>query len=691
LEYLRWSDAIAVQGYQKSPEIDHASETLSQGETALIAQKITRVLDDIVDNATPEGLGAENNDNRPIHMEDNFFSPANRKFYHGRPKPYKRLNQRKKEIRLLLLNDRNCNQSKVEVKLCDKVPLSDVQSQYYAISYAAGSHKETEEISVDGRNFNAFLTLATGLRRIRDQLLPTTSEGLDYAIWADQICINQSNPRERAHQVEHMRQIYEGAAKTIIILGNDRQGGRGMRLLQRIWDRIKDNSVPNMGDDSITTHNQAAEWVVEHVGNPKHREDWTAACEVFGALWWRRGWVCQEAIVSKNAMVLYGDSEMHIKAFVLTFDIIVRAHDHIVMRILAKFCTTLESDPDARLDDNQQELLHSLEDTDRVKFILTNVGLWNESPVQDMKSLLRHSRLCETTDERDKVYAFVGLADPAYGMKPNYEVPLVNVYTDAAARIILTEGCLDILFDANEKMRKPYLPSWVPDWSSTSTRESMLRSMSEDSSVQFRVSSYYSVKAQVSFPEASANGYGRILRIEAFSLGKLSIEAAFGPADGGDSREKAKSWMQKADFDECRAPAKEYVAGGTVEEAFINTVFLFNPRFEDKINLEHIRGSLPETQAAYETFSSRESDLEKVLEDWCFFINQHGYMGVSPSDAKYDDYLCIAWGAPVPFILRKCGERYKFIGEAYVHGLMHGEAIEMIEAGQLKSQYIDLI
>lgn len=73
------------------------------------------------------------------------------------------------------------------------------------------------------------------------------------------------------------------------------------------------------------------------------------------------------------------------------------------------------------------------------------------------------------------------------------------------------------------------------------------------------------------------------------------------------------------------------------------------------------------------------------------FINSNGYMGVTPSDAKYNDYLCVALGASVPFILRKCRDRYKFIGEAYVHGLMHGEAIEMVENRKITSSNCNLI
>ena len=55
------------------------------------------------------------------------------------------------------------------------------------------------------------------------------------------------------------------------------------------------------------------------------------------------------------------------------------------------------------------------------------------------------------------------------------------------------------------------------------------------------------------------------------------------------------------------------------------------------------------------------------------------------------DVIVLVAGARVPFIMRRCssnkvssgGEnpaRYNFVGEAYVHGVMHGEGAIMCEA-----------
>ncbi len=49
-------------------------------------------------------------------------------------------------------------------------------------------------------------------------------------------------------------------------------------------------------------------------------------------------------------------------------------------------------------------------------------------------------------------------------------------------------------------------------------------------------------------------------------------------------------------------------------------------------------------------------------------------LGLAPDSVAVEDEVWIIAGSPVPFILRPVGNnKYKLIGEVYVHGIMHGE------------------
>jgi hypothetical protein len=94
-------------------------------------------------------------------------------------------------------------------------------------------------------------------------------------------------------------------------------------------------------------------------------------------------------------------------------------------------------------------------------------GKASQKKLFGLKELLQHSRQCQSSDPRDKIYAFLGLADQGYGIIPKYtlENTIVHVLIDTAERIITFEGNLDILEHVSEGREKlgTLLPSWVPD------------------------------------------------------------------------------------------------------------------------------------------------------------------------------------------------------------------------------------
>ena len=57
-----------------------------------------------------------------------------------------------------------------------------------------------------------------------------------------------------------------------------------------------------------------------------------------------------------------------------------------------------------------------------------------------------------------------------------------------------------------------------------------------------------------------------------------------------------------------------------------------------------------------------------------FTTRLHGVMGLGPTLTRKDDMLVIFHGVSTPCVLRRYRNgSYRFVGQCYAHGLMHGE------------------
>jgi len=101
-------------------------------------------------------------------------------------------------------------------EILDQVRLSTMTGRFSALSYCAGSAKNTTKIMVNGYSFNAFANLEHSLECIRHSSANGGEES--FLIWTDQVCINQNDHEEKSHQVGFMRQIYEQAEQVYVVL-----------------------------------------------------------------------------------------------------------------------------------------------------------------------------------------------------------------------------------------------------------------------------------------------------------------------------------------------------------------------------------------------------------------------------------------------------------------------------------------
>jgi hypothetical protein len=81
-----------------------------------------------------------------------------------------------------------------------------------------------------------------------------------------------------------------------------------------------------------------------------------------------------------------------------------------------------------------------------------------------------------------------------------------------------------------------------------------------------------------------------------------------------------------------------------------------------------------------------------------FFVTKRGlffffffFFGLGPCVLEEGDICWVIFGGTVPFILRRKGSCYLLLGEAYVHGIMRGEAIRMWRNDDLQEQNFRLV
>jgi hypothetical protein len=176
------------------------------------------------------------------------------------------------------------------------LPVSlDELPSYAALSYTWGDPKPTHSIICNDTTVNITKNLHDALLRLR-----STDEAC--LVWADAICIDQSNVVERGQQVRLMQSIYASATITIVNLGEPgEKGARAVALgihiieLSKILPPNYRVSVANLESFGLPPDGSAA---------------WNPLNEFFQNPWFQRAWITQEFAVSPRLAMTYGDQTL---------------------------------------------------------------------------------------------------------------------------------------------------------------------------------------------------------------------------------------------------------------------------------------------------------------------------------------------------------------------------------------------
>ncbi|KAE9367182.1 hypothetical protein N431DRAFT_385395, partial [Stipitochalara longipes BDJ] len=324
---------------------------------------------------------------------------------------------------------------------------NSILHHYIALSYVWGNKSDRRTAFIDGKRLDITATLDSALRHIRDPMG-------ELKVWADGICINQADVKERNIQVQQMGLIYQLARHTIIYLGESTPTSAA--LLDALVSFS--SSLENRGSGYMANIARLLNYGSDDAFYPKlvpRRDVQVFAGILIAQEWWWfcRIWVLQELVLSLDPWVQIGLQRVR-------WDIFVD---------FLQFCS--------QNGDLPEDLLHALT---MIKFRNTlSPSLWRRQVSNDSNSaarlldLLASRRGLGATDPRDMIYGHLGLLgvkDPNNKLdkiiQVDYNQPVSELFTQVVLYMISARRRFDIFSHVRDAPieKRTNFPTWVPDW-----------------------------------------------------------------------------------------------------------------------------------------------------------------------------------------------------------------------------------
>ncbi|KAF2118230.1 heterokaryon incompatibility protein-domain-containing protein [Lophiotrema nucula] len=532
------------------------------------------------------------------------------------------------------------------------VSLNDSPS-FDALSYVWGEPKRVQNVIINGHKFPITANLHLALTHLQ---LPNQER----IMWIDAVCINQGDIEERANQVANMVHVFGMASTVIAFLGPEFEG---FELMMEYVQMVGNN--PNLHYDpafkgQIDGHAQCRNMDIESKGLTDPIRHF------FSLPWHDRVWTIQEYAKAKRIMFQCGQQT-------LDGALLNRALENLDLH--SKHCCSVKS-------------LYTAEVT--YEFELLN----RMSKSQQFELLLALFRSRKSHDPRDKVYGLLSLASPELRDKlmPDYHVPTAEVYQKVVAISIEKSQSLEVLSYTYGTRHLPLgLPSFVPDWTTLAPQDELrdfrgrcailsaeVYNASKTTTPRFTFSAS---RAAVTTPAQIIDVIAEVENLETPPLGrKERLKDHFRMAWLRNSNDATDVYPSRSGaFWRTLCGSIALVPAGSIFEyrRVSSTDIRKFLQWESWLNSDSV---VENSDANYHTLYSAVS-VGRI-----FFITKKGYIGWAPETSAKGDCVVLMPGGSVPYVLRAQGGRTRrsgvvatFLGDAYVHGLMHGEVYDEAE------------
>jgi hypothetical protein len=650
---------------------------------------------------------------------------------------------------------------------------------FAALSYVWGDVEPAQIVYLNGLPRTVTRNLATALRHLRDP-----HEFL--WIWVDALCINQADLAERGQQVSQMGDIYRQAERVLVWLGPEADNSHlvwplcdqiaryalkltteptGQAILSEWQPEWSKNSIteglanmrkrgmqeadqrPGQAETHPPKQIKIAGWTLRYEKPPIYKDtasfgfqlketnefvllgelshpQYNAFIQLLKRPWWTRSWIVQELFLARRATLLCGSSNIEWDTFSVAALLISGTEDSVGS-------------------------VNNLLNAGHAAALVRIVSILKHSKRKlDLLDILCEFRSLKASDERDKVFAFLGLlpsSDPAHQhIRPQYEADFVRCYTKTALACLRLRGNLDCLtterFPSSGSAAS--LPSWVPDWSYVNPEITALpRQVSKPDGSDIRMFAASGTHSSYE-PEVEYIYDGTaLLLLSGFVVDRLMDVEVPLPSNLGETAIAAmtdESMSEREIFrtifdglgryflalhhwkrltvsthsataypgvDPLRVLCATMCAGNLplgLESAF--AVFKHWQEYEFKwperlANLSNrSRRLIPKkwynSLVGLSGLTKHQHDELAVQSFWDpvrvstsrrLARTEKGYLALVPHSSQPGDRIALCRGGKLPLVLRaSLKDTWELVGCSYVHGIMHGEAWDVTRCNKLR-------
>lgn len=581
---------------------------------------------------------------------------------------------------------------KSQVKCEILVRSLDDPPPYTAVSYAWGDPVDSTKVKIRDENYPAFVEVPIA-KSLCYALQALRKKGKPVVVWADALSIDQQNREERNQQLPLMTDIYKRAESVAICLGpeeDDSELATGLLQDLATADEAKPGAASRKDVRDILARESQGR------GLP-------ALAALFEREYWKRLWIVQEQFNAADINVYCGSSQPLPWKVYQAASHAFQQHKHDLENLLPKRHNIVA----------QKRYSYSQILAYQGPGSLPDRGYLTDLAGQGDDGLLEIMRICRrklSSDPKDKVFGVLGILneDVRDEFTVDYGSSVKDIYTDVVDYLLTTSERLDVIcesiqFPTYSSSNK--LPTWVPDWSHVPDISAMSLSpgtsfaASGDTSAVYKFLDDRRNKLEISGISLGVVSWHGIpvgtlctvadylmafLNWRALLLGDTDLEA-----DDGRIKSLQSDFCDTLCFRQIPAEWKDRSRRAWVKLTYHVFASLLQARLPyltlDKELAEFVQADAAGlTQGALDAKTFLQMHFSSRMMGRCLFKTSEGRLGLGTGFMAPEDEVVVPLGCSTPILLRKEGNRgeYRFVGDVYVDGYMHGKAVKDRDDGR---------